>query len=347
MTPIVSICMPHLNSRPFTEERMETILQQSFQDWELVIIDSDSRDGSREILQHYADADSRIRLTAAPRDGIYSNLNRALALGAGKYVYVATSDDTMSPDCLTRMVEALERNLDCGLCHCCLEIIDQNGRPVGPEFAWENYVQQKYFGAWTGIPHVRRAPHDGLLHFGFFTVYTSLTQLLIRRSVFDRLGLFRTDCSSHADFEWGMRVGLSENVVHVPQKLATWRQHGQQATQPASLLQARARGDFHRLTQKAIAALETTDARLAGVLRRSALHRYYLVDELKARRALSHSLLGRLSGTIGFVFKYPRFSLLWLFRKMVRRRKIIGEFGELVRNEFANLGLTGLLVRLD
>src|SRR5438132_5350203 len=96
MNPLISICMPHLNSQPFTEERMQTILNQTIRDWELIVVDSDSNDGSREILENCASSDPRIRLIQGPRDGIYTNLNRALKLSKGEYVYIAMSDDTMT-----------------------------------------------------------------------------------------------------------------------------------------------------------------------------------------------------------------------------------------------------------
>src|SRR2546427_5645331 len=153
MKPLVSICMPHLNSQPFTEERLKTILQQTLRDWELIVVDSNSNDGSREILERLANQDSRVRLIQAPRDGIYTNLNRALELSVGEYVYIATSDDTMTPDCLERMVGILEQYPDCGICHCCLELIDEAGKPVDSRYAWENYVQQKYFGEWIHLDH--------------------------------------------------------------------------------------------------------------------------------------------------------------------------------------------------
>jgi glycosyltransferase involved in cell wall biosynthesis len=345
--PLVSICMPHLNSQPFLEERMRSILRQTLTDWELIIVDSSSDDGSREILQRYAEADSRIHLADAPRDGIYSNLNRAIERGRGKYVYIATSDDTMAADCLERMAAALEHNPDCGLCHCCLEIIDEAGNPVGPDDAWDNFTVQMYFGDWTHRAHIRRAPHDGLLHLGFMTIYTSLTQLLVRRRVFEDLGLFRTDCHSRADFEWGLRVGLNESVVHVPRKLATWRRHRRQATQPIEALRARARGDFRRMTMKALKSLENRNPPLAVELERSALHDFYLVDEVKARRMLARSLLGPLMSTAEFVVKHPLASLRWLRCKIVLRQKITADFGDAVRSEFQRLGLAGLIVRID
>jgi glycosyltransferase involved in cell wall biosynthesis len=335
--------MPHLNSRPFIQERMESILRQTLEDWELIIVDSNSDDGSRPILEQYARNDRRIKLSQSPRDGIYTNLNRAIELATGKYVYVATSDDTMAPQCLERMVEALERNPDCGICHCCLEIVDDTGEPVGPADAWESFASQRYFGPWLNKHHVRRAPHDGLLHFGLFTVYTSLNQLLIRRSVFERRGLFRIDSGSHADFEWGMRVGLTENVVHLPQKLAQWRRHRLQATQLEQVLLARSQGEFHRLAIAALKSLRNGNRALADSLKDCKLHRFYLVNEIGTRRTLAHSTLDKASGIAGFAGKHPLFCIQWLYYKLVRRERIAGDFDAAVRDEFRRLGLTDLL----
>jgi glycosyltransferase involved in cell wall biosynthesis len=345
-TPIVSICMPHLNSQPFTKERMETILRQTLDDWELIIVDSHSDDGSLELLEQYARDDERIRIVQAPRDGIYPNWNRALKLCRGEYVYIATSDDTMSLDCLEQMAKALSQNPDCGLCHCCLEIIDEHGRSVSPADSWDNYTSPRFFGELIHQYHVRRAPHDGLLHLGLFTIYTSFTQLLVRRRVYDELGLFRTDCGTYADFEWGMRVALRESVVHVPYKLATWRRHGGQATQFDRIIHTRARGEFRRLVHLALKSLDAGNRTLADALRKSPLNDFYLAAELDARRSLPDSAIVKLSRVLGFGVKHPLFSLRWLFHRVVRRERIPGDFKKAVHDEFARLGLTDLVHKL-
>jgi glycosyltransferase involved in cell wall biosynthesis len=347
VTPVVSICMPHLNSRPFTEERMDTILRQTLSDWKLIVVDSNSDDGSREILKRYAEGEPRIRIVDGPRDGIYTNLNRALTLCTGEYVYIATSDDTMTSDCLEEMVKALEQNPNCGVAHCCLEITDEHGIPVRSEVAWENWLQQKYFGEWIHIPHVRQAPHDGLLHFGFYSIYTSLTQLLVRRRVFEELGLFRTDCSPHADFEWGMRIGLNENVVHVPRKLATWRRHTQQATQLDQMVRNDARGEYRRLVREALKSLKTRQPTLAKALKKSELHRFHLASEVRARKLLAGSNLNQFLVMGVFALRHPVYSVRWLFHKLVLRDDIADGFFEKVNHEFVKLGLTNLVTSLS
>lgn len=337
--------MPHLNSMPFTRERMDSIVQQSLGDWELIIVDSKSNDGSRELLEEYARADSRIKISEGPRDGIYTNLNRAIELAAGKYVYVATSDDTMRSDCLQRMVDALERNPECGIAHCCLQLIDEHGDPSTSN--WEKWSAQQYFGEWIHQYHVRRAPHDGILHLGFYTVYSSLTQLLIRRTIFEEYGLFGTDCTPHSDFEWGMRVSLNENIVHVPLKLATWRRHRQQATTNETMLRARATGEFPRLVRKALASLMLRNPQLAAQLRKSELNQFYLADEFQGKKAASKSATSKMAVTAEFAARHPVFSARWAVHKLLHRNGFLGDFAEAARAEFAKMGMPSLLQRLD
>jgi len=343
MKPLVSICMPHLNSLPFTEERMDTILAQTVRDWELIIVDSNSDDGSWEVLQRYADADPRIHLSQGPRDGMYPNLNRALAQCRGDYIYIATSDDTMSPDFLEQMIDALEQNPDCGLAHCCLTIIDEQSRPTTGNEAWENWPAAQYFGDWMAKYHVRQAPHDGLLHLCIYTPYTSLTQLLVRRRVFDDLGPFRTDCAFLGDFEWDLRVSLNENVVHVPQALATWRRHSRQATRPEAMYRARASGEFLRLRRAAVSSLRDRNPKLWKLLRRSRLNDYYVVGELAARRRLSRTRARELWEIVHFSLRYPTFSLRWFFSNVVLRRSVTPDFAEGIRAQLEKLGTPCLI----
>ncbi len=347
MKPAVSICLPNLNNRRYLDERLQTIFAQSFSNWELIVYDNYSDDGAWELFQEKAREERRMRVAQAPRAGMYANWNNCIRAARGEYVYIATSDDTMSPDCLEKMVQALEQNPDCGMCQCGLQIIDERGMPVNSADGWENYPSPAFLGEWIHIPHIRRAPYDGLLHFGLFCVYTSITQLLIRRRVFDRLGLFRTDCDSRADLEWEMRVGIEENVVYVPEKLATWRRHDQQATQGDQIVPLRAHGEYRRLAKKALDSLQARNPQLAGRLRKSRLNRFYMTDEFAARRQLAQSRFSWLRTIAVFVAMYPAFSLYWLYCKMIRRQSVARDFREAVDRECSELGLNNLLVKLE
>jgi hypothetical protein len=229
MTPLVSICLPNLNTYRFLKERIQTIYDQSLHDWELVVVDSFSDDGSWELFLELARQDSRVSIAQAPR-GLYSSWNECVRKARGKYIYIATSDDTMAPNCLQSMVTALEENDDCDLAHCPLRIIDETGAQLHDP-AWPACT-----AFIDGLPeligrsHIRRAPYDGLLHLSGDMVYMSVTQLLIRRSLFSKIGGFETRWGSMGDRHWEMKAGLVANTIHVPQTWASWRLTTQQAS---------------------------------------------------------------------------------------------------------------------
>ena len=128
-TPLVSICVPNLNMRPFLEERMETLLAQTVTDWEMIISDNFSADGSWEFFQKFK-GDSRVRLFQRPRAGMYANWNECLKVAKGRYVYFATSDDTAQPELLERLLAPLERRPDIQVAVSDFQRIGREGRKL-------------------------------------------------------------------------------------------------------------------------------------------------------------------------------------------------------------------------
>lgn len=234
-SPLVSICLPNLNNRLFLEERVETIFAQTYRNWELIVSDNYSEDGAWEFFESVARKDSRVLIARAPREGLYPNWNNCLRRASGDYVYVATSDDTMSPDCLEKMVDALERHRDCDLAHCPLVIIDEDGRTLADPWWPRLTLFGRTSGPMLSRPHIRRAPLDGLLPLTGEFVYFSITQLLMRRSLFSRTGEFLSRWGSVGDFNWYMKAGLVTNTIHVPSTWATLRMHAKTATASANL----------------------------------------------------------------------------------------------------------------
>ena len=101
-SPLVSVCLPNLNTYPYLRERVDTILAQTYENWELVISDNHSEDGAWEFFQDLAKQDPRVSIAQAPREGLYPNWNQCVRRARGEYVYIATSDDGMAPDCLEK-----------------------------------------------------------------------------------------------------------------------------------------------------------------------------------------------------------------------------------------------------
>ncbi|MDF9795213.1 glycosyltransferase involved in cell wall biosynthesis [Catalinimonas alkaloidigena] len=228
---MVSIILPTYNSIRFLEARLKSIINQTLTGWECIVIDGYSSDGSWEMLQEIAASDNRFLLYKYPPKGPYDAWNKGLIHAQGAYVYIATSDDTMSPDCLEKLFVALEEHQDCEIAHCNLTIIDEEGNDLRAKgWDWAKFPPGQYFGEWYHKKHKRIAPHDAILYASLHTIYHSITQLLFRKSLCEKIGYFRTDRGSAADFEWGMRAAFVTNTLHIPEYLATWRVHKKQVT---------------------------------------------------------------------------------------------------------------------
>jgi len=292
MTPRVSICVPNLNTRPFLEERFRTIFEQTFEDWELLVYDGYSEDGAWEYIRGLADAEPRMRAWQGPRAGTPGSWSPCVREARGEFVYIATSDDTMPPDCLQKLVAALDAHPECDIAHCRLRAIDEHGDEQTATTEW--WARDSLFAQSSGPlvdrGHIRRAPLDGLLHLLGGTVYISITQLLIRRSLFDRIGLFESRWGSIGDFHWAMRAGLVADTVHVPDTWGGWRLHGSQATAAVKLGSAEHARKIDDMIEDAIGVAA---AFLAPPVRRELTQRW--TDEARALRAFRRAVAARRS----------------------------------------------------
>lgn len=230
----VSICLPTLNARRFLPERMDSIVGQTLADWELVVCDSHSEDGTWEYLRQFED-DPRVHLHAVPKEGLYAGWNECLRRATGEYIYIATADDTMETDCLERLCDALENQPDLDIVLSEARRIDEQGRALGarrPD-VW------KLLDPAPG--RIERVPGTSffLLLCGLASGFGSITGLMVRRRLFEKTGLFPADQWFLGDCEWALRAVLHSDVLVLPDVLATWRSHGDQASSAWNLKAAR------------------------------------------------------------------------------------------------------------
>jgi hypothetical protein len=222
-------------------------------------------------------------------------------------VYIATSDDTMAPDCIEKLVAALDARPDCDIAHCALKPIDQDGNEITAKAQW--WLRGSIF-AYSSGPlidrlHVRLAPFDGLLHLLGGSVYISITQLLIRRSLFDRIGYFESTWGSVGDFNWSMRAALAANTVHVPSTWGGWRLHASQATASVVRTSAQHAGKVDAMIDHAI---DTSAALIRPELRRLLMGRWR--HEARALRAYRREVASRAGA-----MQRSRFFLRQLFAR--------------------------------
>jgi glycosyltransferase involved in cell wall biosynthesis len=227
-TPLVSICLPNLNSRQFLEARMDSLLAQTLGNWELIVCDSYSDDGSWEFLRQF-EGDPRIRLYQVPREGLFAGWNECLKRVTGKYVYIATSDDTSYPHMLAQLVGLFEQRPDAGVAVGQFDFIDSVGRIIPPTQG----IPGSFFGEWQQKPHFRSGWLDFLVHTQIGTSWTSITSVMFVADFVRDTGLFRMDVSKGEAFSdrfWAMKIASIADTVYTPEKIATWRVHPGQAS---------------------------------------------------------------------------------------------------------------------
>ena len=230
--PTVSIIIPNLNKGEFLSECLDSIRQQTLfstnPHYEILFVDGYSEDGSWEFAKHFWKDDPHVHLFQRERFGLYDAWNWGIRKARGKYVYIATSDDLIYRQCLEKSINMLEINQKIDLAAFPVDLIDKDSKII--EGLYESHPGVRFFETVNRHLHIRPGLSFLLLHFVFVTLITSITGVLIRRSLFEKAGLFSEDLGSSGDREWIMRACIHTDVLWIPEVLATLRIHEDQAT---------------------------------------------------------------------------------------------------------------------
>ena len=126
-TPRVSIILPNYNHEPFLRERLDTIIAQTFADWELIILDDCSGDRSMDVIREYAAREPRITHVIANETNSGSTFRqwrKGIALASAPLIWIAESDDAAHPEFLEEAVRALDSSAGTGIVFCNSLLVD-------------------------------------------------------------------------------------------------------------------------------------------------------------------------------------------------------------------------------
>jgi len=126
--PMLSVIMPAYNAELYIDDAIVSILSQTLQDFEFLIIDDGSSDSTLNIIQSYADKDKRIKFWKRDNRGIVYTLNELVALSSGEYIARMDADDISHPDRLEKQLSEMRKNPQCVILGSWIELIgDKNG----------------------------------------------------------------------------------------------------------------------------------------------------------------------------------------------------------------------------
>jgi hypothetical protein len=206
--PAVTVLMPVHNGASFLREALDSILQQTFADFELLVINDGSTDETSSLLQRCGDE----RLAVVENEsnlGVIASLNRGLALARGEYVARMDADDIALPSRLEKQFQLLRLSPRTGLCGTWFRIFgDGRSTIVHPPVRADDMAARLFYESPLGHPTV-----------------------MFRRALFEKHGLRYSPEYPHAeDYELWTRVAEITELANVPQVLLHYRSHGAQVT---------------------------------------------------------------------------------------------------------------------
>lgn len=265
--PKVSVCIPNYNQGRFIGAAIQSVLNQTYKDFELIIVDNCSADNSVEVIKSFSDP--RIRFYKNEKNiGMTRNWNRCISLAKGGYICILCADDLYLPHFLEKASSILDSNPAVGFVHSACKGIDSDGKITGvfrPRNWKKDYIE-------NGRNVLKRTALD---NFALFPT------VMIRRRCFEILGRFDEDLSYSPDWEMWTRIALHYDVAYIAEPLACYRSHGENLTKEF-LKTGQILTENHKTIEKIISNIALSESELAPLKGK--------INKIKARYTLNYAL---------------------------------------------------------
>lgn len=215
-SPRVTVLLPVRNGLPYLADALASLRAQTFDDFEIIVIDDGSTDGTARALRRARDP--RLRVISTRGEGIAAALNRGLEMARGAYVARQDVDDRSAPARLARQVEFLDRRREIDVLATCASYIDAAGRPV--DDAWTRLVREQQDPAQE--PDAIRALMP-------LTCCITHGTVMMRADVLRRAGGYRTDAVPAEDYDLWLRLLPAGRFAKLPDRLYDYRVHADQS----------------------------------------------------------------------------------------------------------------------
>lgn len=219
--PKISVILCAYNAQAYLDTTIQSVLEQTFRDFELVVVDDGSTDSTGRIVAARAEQDPRIVYHYQPNEGFGGARNKAVALSRGDWIAIIDHDDLCLPRRLEIQLSAAERHPEAALIFCDTEHFLSDGTVVRRQFDSFNPCGQD-LGA--------GAATDLLLERGCFV---DSEAAFFRKELVAEVGGFRGDYRYINDYDFFLRVGSRHAFHGVDEVLARWRIHPGQLSQTA------------------------------------------------------------------------------------------------------------------
>jgi glycosyltransferase involved in cell wall biosynthesis len=272
--PRVDVIIPVYNSAATVAESVESVLGQTFTDFNVIAVDDGSTDTSAEVLSRYT---GRIRVLAQPNRGLSAARNAGVRLGSAEYAAFLDADDIWEPPMLERTVAALDRLPHAVLAYSDVAVVDSSGRPLNVALVSNS---------------LGRAPQLDDLFVSLWPIMPSA--VVMRRSVFDAIGGFSEAFRNlgYEDVFMWMRARELGEFAYLPEPLVRWRfsafphplKQARKERDSAKIFEGLVRDRWQRSAASLIRARERAPRSILGYI---GLHALAEGDRTTARNAFA------------------------------------------------------------
>lgn len=203
ISPLISVVIPVYNGNNYLREAIDSVLEQTYKNIEVIVIDDGSIDDTWSIIQSYG---SKVRAIRQENHGVGGALNAGIKISNGDYIAWLSHDDLFLPTKLEQQIDFLMRNNQFAACYTDFYQINASGK-----------ILQKFESPWY--------PKEQAIWFFFRQMYIHGSTMLINRRCFDKVGLFSEELRYTQDAEMWIRITRYFSIGRVPKALAKQRIH--------------------------------------------------------------------------------------------------------------------------
>lgn len=224
MSPTVSVIIPNYNHAPYLKERIDSVLNQTYQDFEVIILDDCSPDNSVEVIEQYRSNPhvSHILINEQNTRNTFIQWERGISLAKGRYIWIAESDDAAEPQLLEILVGQLEHHPDASVAFCHSQLIDADGALLSEQNA-KNSAQPGQITIDFSCTFLR--------HLLIFNYIYNASMAVFRRDVYDRANPDYKQFRYCGDWHFWASVCAAGRVIEVYDMLSRFRQHQRKVTE--------------------------------------------------------------------------------------------------------------------
>lgn len=226
--PKVSIILPNYNHSKFLAQRLESIFNQTFQDFEVILLDDCSPDNSREILGHYRNHPkvSALIYNEINSGSTFKQWQKGISIASGDYVWLAESDDYCETNFLNELVPLLDKYADASIAYCQSVSVDEKNIVL---YNWQKHTDIFQPNIWKNNFCIKGS--DGILNFFIYrNVIPNASSVIFRKSAYENSTGIDTNKTLNGDWLLWVKLLESNSLIFVAKELNYFRQHSNKAT---------------------------------------------------------------------------------------------------------------------